>query len=186
MGECSANGVSAGPRPRWSLQRVALGAERLHREGRREDVDLVALLALLGDPALPVVPVRFLDCAFLPGSSLPADTGVVAAPFFDGAFVDVAFLVADVRFLGAFLVEAAAFVPGREGFRPERPSTVSVPGAGTTEVSSADDQRTRSIEPVTPVTIPSRSVPLLSLRRIRSPTFAMKDALPGHRRARRL
>jgi hypothetical protein len=80
--------------------------------------------------------------------------------------VDVAFLVADVRFLVAFVVDTAAFSRGREAFGPERPSTVSVPAAGTTEVSSSDNQRTRSIEPVTPVTVPSRSVPLLSLRRL--------------------
>jgi hypothetical protein len=92
------------------------------------------------------------------------------APVLAAAFLEVAFLapVLAAVFFGTTFFGARA---------PEAESTVSVPGAGITVVSLADDHRTRTIEPITAVTAPSRSEPLPDDRRIRSPTFSMNGHL---------
>lgn len=54
-------------------------------------------------------------------------------------------------------------------------TTVSVPGAGTTVVSSSDGHRTLTIDPLTAVTTPSRSCPLPDDSLIRSPTLTMNE-----------
>ena len=56
-------------------------------------------------------------------------------------------------------------------------STLSVPGAGTTVVSSPDGQRTRTSDPATAATRPSRSAPFIDDRRTRSPTSTMSEHL---------
>jgi hypothetical protein len=121
--------------------------------------------------ARDVCPAAFCDAAaafFMVGA-------LVVAPiaFFDGAFPAAAFLLPDARLVVVFFAVAVEVLLVRAAFFGDRLSTVSVPGAGITEVSSFDDQRTRSIEPVTPVTTPSRFPPLFNVRRIRSPTLTM-------------
>src|SRR5207244_6518213 len=98
------------------------------------------------------------------------------------AFLAVAAFLAAVLFGTAFLPRArpGAARPCRiapDAWSPEAASTVSVPGAGTTVVSSSDGHPTRTIDPVTAVTTPTRSGPLPDDRRIRSPTFTMNGHL---------
>jgi hypothetical protein len=121
------------------------------REGRLDppSSEAVALFVAVGLPDV------FLSMDLSPAARL------TVARFLDAALV-----------LDPFAVALGGFV-GRDALRAMRPSTVSVPGPGITVLSSPDPQRTRSIEPVTSVTIPSRAAPLLSVSRMRSPTPTM-------------
>src|SRR5215217_3848005 len=91
----------------------------------------------------------------------------------DGVLSGVAFL-SEVVFVAVAAFLRAAFFVGPALFTALlAASTVSVPGAGATVVSSPDGQRTRRSEPVTTVTTPSRSGPFIDDSRIRSPTLTI-------------
>jgi hypothetical protein len=102
------------------------------------------------------------------------------AAFFGAAFFGVAFATAffgpaffGPAFFGTASLAAAFLRAGRTGGTADAPSspdeanTVTVPGPGITNVSSCDGQRTRSIDPTSAVTTPSRAGPFPAERRIR-------------------
>ena len=83
--------------------------------------------------------------------------GLLAAAFGAGA-----------AFFGAALLDADGPGGTADGASPpDEVSTVTVPGPGITIVSSCEGQRTRSIDPMSAVTTPSRSGPFPDARRIR-------------------
>jgi len=73
-------------------------------------------------------------------------------------------------FVASVVFLAALFLPPFCGAAVPAASTLSVPGAGATIVSSPDSHRTRTSDLVTAVTRPSRSGPFIDDRRIWSPT----------------
>ena len=126
----------------------------------------------------------FLDTAFFGAAFFAAV--FFAAAFLDTTFFGAAFFAAvffaavlfGTAFLGAAFLGAAFFgaallgADGPDGTAdgassPDEASTVTVPGPGITIVSSCEGQRTRSIDPTSAVTTPSRSGPFPDARRIR-------------------
>jgi hypothetical protein len=107
-------------------------------------------------------PTAFFGAAF-PTALFDATftTACFGAALGDGAFFGVAFL--ETALSGVVCRDGTA--DGTSG--SEEASTVIVPGAGATMVSSWESQRTRSIDPTSAVTTPSRSGPLPDERRIR-------------------
>ncbi len=158
------------------------------RADRRPDLVLVmAFFVVVFFVAAFFAPV--LVAAFL-ASVLVAVTFLPVAPLALAAFLAVASLgpgflafLVPVLAVAALLVAFAVLVvfgPARLGSLdtaaepPDEPSTVSVPGPGTTVVSFPDGHRTLSIDPVAAATTPSRYGPLPDDKRIRSPIFTTK------------
>ena len=147
----------------------------------------------LADAALPVAAWRFEDtgwvaAAFFGAALATAFFGVAffGAAFFGTAFFGVAFFgtaffgtaffgtaffgtaaVGWALFAAAFLDASCPDGTADGAWSLDEASTVSVPGAGITSVSSCEDQRTRSIDPTSAITTPSRSGPFPDVRRIR-------------------
>lgn len=138
------------------------------------------------------VVVFFVAAFFAP--VLVAVTFLPVAPLALAAFLAVAALgpgflafLVPVLAVAALLVAFAVLVvfdPARLGSLdtaaepPDEPSTVSVPGPGTTVVSLPDGHRTLSIDPVAAATTPSRYGPLPDVKRIRSPIFTTTRTSP--------
>jgi hypothetical protein len=131
----------------------------------------------------------FAAVAFRPGVAVllagfvvVADLLAPAAAFLVVLLAGADFL-AEADFLGTAvllvlvldLVAGVTFLAGGRAVigRRRAASTDSVPGAGTTVVSSPEAQRIWTSEPVTAITTPSRSGPLLDARLTRSPTVTM-------------
>jgi hypothetical protein len=105
----------------------------------------------------------------------------VAVAFFGRALLGVPFLVVAVfvedAVVDASTSRASSFVAGRRGAAAvdcaggpdpsDGASTVIVPSAGTTVVSVCEGQSTRTSDPITAVTTPSRSGPVPDEMRIR-------------------
>jgi hypothetical protein len=134
------------------------------------------LLAAFLEAVAFVAPADLLVAAFLEAVAFVAPADLLVAAFLEAvafvapALAAVFFGVAFVRTVGSGRIAGAASAPADA-------STVSVPGAGITIVSPADGHRTRTIEPITAVTTPSRSGPLPDDKRIRSPAFTMSGHL---------
>ena len=131
----------------------------------------------VADAVLPVAAWRFEDAGFVAaaffGAALAAAFfgAALAAAFFGAAFFGVAFFgtvaVGSAFFAAAFLDASCPGGTADGAWSLDEASTVSVPGAGITSVSSCEDQRTRSIDPTSAITTPSRSGPFPDERRIR-------------------
>jgi hypothetical protein len=118
------------------------------------------------DAAFAFFGVAVFDAAFVTALVEGCFAGAFAAALlgvacFGTTAVGAAFLAA--AFLGA---DGTGGIVDRAS-SPNDASTVSVPGAGITIVSSCEGQRTRSIDPTSAVTTPSRSGPFPDERRIR-------------------
>lgn len=168
--------ASNGDQRPWRLEPVRASLPRLP----------AAFLAVVRPEACFLPDAVFsLAFFFVVAALLAAVLGAAFAAAFFGAAFPAAFFA--IAFLGAtcFAAFGAAFFFGADFLTaafagagcaggaadgessPEEVSTVSVPGPGITIVSSFEGQRTRSIDPTSAVTTPSRSGPLPDVRRIR-------------------